>query len=59
MLESCLYKFFLLRYVHNGDRFSELRGPKLLAELERKLGVKMGAIVTLRINDEHGAPRKC
>merc|ERR1712180_17353 len=47
------------RYVHNGDRFSELRGPKLLAELERKLGVKMGSIVTLRINDEHGAPRKC
>merc|ERR1711962_188115 len=42
-----------------GERFRELRGAKLVAELERKLGVKLGDTVTLKINDEHGNPRMC
>jgi len=47
------------RYVHKGNRFSELRGPKLVAELEKKLGVKLGSTVTIKINNANGASRKC
>jgi len=54
MVQGVAYK-----YIGKGERFNELRGPKLVAELERKLGVKLGDTVTLKINDEHGNPRMC
>merc|ERR1712107_36239 len=54
MVQGVAYK-----YIGKGERFRELRGTKLVAVLERKLGVKLGDTVTLKINDEHGNPRMC
>jgi len=47
------------RYIGKGEKFNELRGTKLVAELERKLGVRLGSTVTLKINDANGNPRMC
>jgi len=40
-------------------RFDELRGSRLVAELERKLGVRLGSTVTVPITNPNGSPRVC
>jgi len=48
------------RYVNsNSHRFHELRSSRMVAELERKLGVQLGSTVTLKIKDSAGTPRTC
>jgi len=46
-------------YVRNGNRFHELRGPRIVSELESKLGVSLGSVVTLKLNNADGSPRTC
>lgn len=36
-----------------------MRGPKLVAELERKLGVHLGSLVSVPLNNADGTPRQC
>merc|ERR1711922_112972 len=47
------------RYVGSGIRFQNLRGPALVAELEKKLGVQLGSTVTIPLNTVDGKPRYC
>ena len=49
----------MFRYVQNGNKFHELRGDRLIAELERKLGIHLGSTVNLKINNADGTPRMC
>ena len=48
-----------LRYVQAGNKFYELRGAKLVAELENKLGVRLGSTVSVKLNNPDGTPRLC
>ena len=48
-----------LRYVQAGDKFYELRGDKLVSELENKLGVQLGSTVSVKLNHPDGTPRLC
>ena len=50
---------FYFRYLQAGNRFHELRGNKLIAELERKLGVTLGSPVNVKLNNLDGTPRLC
>jgi len=50
---------YATRYLQASNRFHELRGSKLVAELERKLGARLGSTITLPINDANGNPRSC
>merc|ERR1711994_411306 len=43
----------------NPAGFDELRGSRLVAELERKLGVRLGSTVTVPITNPNGSPRVC
>jgi len=47
------------RYIKSGSRFNEVRGPKLVAELEKKLGEELGSIVAIPLNHADGSPRLC
>jgi len=48
------------RYVRSArSRLQALRGPRLVAELEKKLGVHLGSTVHLKVKDSTGAPRTC
>merc|ERR1712002_89630 len=47
------------RYVNKVDRFSELRTAKLVAELESKLGAKLGTEVKIKLYQPDGSPRLC
>ena len=42
-----------------GNKFSELRGAKLVAELENKLGAQLGSTVSVKLNNPDGTPRLC
>jgi len=51
---------YATRYVQqSGNKFQELRGSRLVAELEKKLGVRLGSIVSLPLNNADGTPRTC
>jgi len=50
---------YATRYVQSGNKFHELRGSRLVAELEEKLGVQLGSTVSLPINNSNGTPRTC
>ncbi|XP_023338833.1 uncharacterized protein LOC111709406 [Eurytemora carolleeae] len=47
------------RYVQAKEKFYELRGAKLVAELENKLGVQLGSTVSVKLNNPDGTPRLC
>ena len=47
------------RYVQAGEKFYELRGAKLVSELENKLGVQLGSTVSVKLNNADGTPRLC
>jgi len=47
------------RYVSVGNKFTELRSNKLLAELENKLGAKLGSQVQIPLTHADGTPRAC
>jgi len=46
------------RYLKSNKKIRELRGQKLVNELERKLGASLGATVTIPITT-NGSPRPC
>ena len=63
--QKCRYLFgkikvteYANRYFKGNKKIHELRGTKLVAELENKLGVSMGSTVTVPITT-NGAPRPC
>jgi len=62
--QQCNYWFGKLKATEYANRyfkrnkFRELRGTKLIKELETKLGAKMGSVVTIPISTS-GEPRMC
>jgi len=62
--QQCNYLFGKLKVTEYANRyfkrnkFRELRGTKLVKELETKLGAKMGSLVTIPIT-KSGEPRMC
>ena len=62
--QQCNYLFGKLKVTEYANRyfkrnkFRELRGTKLVKELETKLGAKMGSLITIPITT-FGEPRMC
>lgn len=63
--QKCNYLFgkikvteYANRYFKGNKKIHQLRGPKLIAELERKLGATLGSTVTIPITT-NGQPRPC
>jgi len=47
------------KYTNTGKRFNQLRGSRLVGELQKKLGVQLGSTVSIKLNNSNGSPMTC